>query len=94
LDVLENPSRDYQVPIDIALAEAGQSGQLKLLMMMSTLEFCVQDNIDSDGTTKKKKQTRHNPTPSWQEGLYYHKDLAAGHRLDDIFFSECPGKFL
>jgi GR25 family glycosyltransferase involved in LPS biosynthesis len=87
LDVLENPSRDYQVPIDIALAEAGQRGQLKLLM--STMEFCVQDNIDSDGTTKKKKQTRRKPTP-WQ-GLYYHKDLG-GHRVDEIFFSECPGK--
>lgn len=78
LHVLENPTREYQVPVDIALAEAGQRGELN--MFMSPLEYCIQH---------KKDQIHQHPS-TWK-GLYYHKDLD-GNRLDDIMFSECPSK--
>ncbi len=82
LHVLEHSLRDYQVPVDIAFAEAAQNGILKIFM--STMEFCVQQAI---GQQNKRQRTQ----PSAWQGLYYHRDLA-GRRVDEMLFSECPTK--
>jgi GR25 family glycosyltransferase involved in LPS biosynthesis len=81
LRVLEHPTRDYQVPVDIAFAEAAQSGDLKVFM--STMDHCVQSQLDRTLTSRKR--------PTIWQGLYFHTDLK-GRRVDDVFFSECPDK--
>jgi len=81
LHVLEHPTRDYQIPIDVAYAEAAQRGDLKVFM--STLEHCIQVQNDH-------KLAPRNKATKWH-GLYYHKDLS-GRRIDEVFFPECPSK--
>ena len=80
LEILEHPK--YKVPFDIALADAGRSGELK--MLMSTRDVCVQEQRRLD-----HGYIRDMPTPWF--GFYYHPRNKPG-RWGEMFFPECPDK--
>ncbi len=77
LHLLEHPQRD-QVPIDIAFAEAATSNVLKILM--TTMDYCVQENVENDIERDQ---------PSIWEG-YYNVHGLQNYRWNKMFFPECP----
>ena len=78
LKVVEHPT--YKVPFDIALADAGVNGDLKIFM--TTRDFCIQEPRRLDDG-----YIRETPTP-W-EGYYSDR---IDYRWGEVLFPECPDK--